>query len=57
MPGIPDHNAVGFWLVGFFWAAAALCFVFDGGAGELVIPLLSMGALTALAKYVMRNES
>ena len=56
MQGVPDQDSVGYWLVGFFWGMAALCYLFDGAA-ELIISLLSLGALTAIAKYVMRNEA
>jgi hypothetical protein len=56
MYGIPDYLAVGFWLAGFFWTAAALCYFF-GGSTDLVISLLTIGLLGALAKWIVSQRS
>lgn len=53
---VPGTTAIGYWPAGFYLGAAALCY-FLGASGDLTVPLFSLGALTALAKYVMRNES
>jgi hypothetical protein len=55
MQDIPGHKAIGSWLVGFFWGAAALCYFF-GGSIDLIVPLLSLGMLTVVAKYVTRDD-
>ena len=50
--GIPGYLAIGFWLVGFFWGTAALCYFF-GGTTDLIFSLLALGLLSALAKWII----
>jgi hypothetical protein len=38
-----------------FLGTAALCYFF-GGSIDLIVPLLSLGVLTVVAKYVTRDE-
>jgi hypothetical protein len=55
MQEVRDHVTISFWPVIFFWVTAALCYFF-GGSPEWTISLLSLGVLTAIARYVMRND-
>lgn len=56
MGGGPDHSAVVSCAVGVLLGAAALCY-FCAGPVELTLSLSMLGVLTAIAQYVMRNET
>lgn len=55
MQELPNREIIGFWLAVFFGGAAALCYLL-GASIDLIIPLLSLGVLAAIAKYVPNND-
>jgi hypothetical protein len=55
MQEVPNHETISFWLAVVFSGAAALCYLL-GGSIDLIVPLLSLGVLAAIAKYVTNND-
>jgi hypothetical protein len=55
MAGIPTSTMIALWVTASCWAVSLIAYLCDGPR-DLVVPLVSLGALTGVAEWVMRSQ-
>jgi hypothetical protein len=55
MTGIPNSTLIALWVVGSCWTVSLIGYLFDEPA-DLVFPLVTFGALTGIAEWVVRSR-
>ena len=55
MTGIPDATVIALWVVVSCWVVSFVAYLFDGPV-DIVFPLVTFGALTGVAEWVMRSK-
>lgn len=56
MKTLPDPLTIAIWITGTSWMLAVLAYLL-GGSAEWILPLFSLGALTGLAEWLMRQKA
>jgi len=55
MTGIPTSTMIALWVAASCWAVSLVAYLCDGPP-DLVFPLVSLGALTGVAEWIMRDQ-
>jgi hypothetical protein len=55
MTGIPTSTMIALWVAASCWAVSLVAYLCDGPT-DLVFPLVSFGALTGVAEWIMRDQ-